>query len=585
MTTFMSKLGSKAAALVVVGLLTTQDASAGQFGRALRTLGAGQGASQVIASDNKQTVTQRKLTNSGIIVAGGKDSTIRKGIRLGDSLSLNPQPLPSKTGGFKAGKFGDSVSLNPQPLPPKMSKLNAGRLGDAVSLNPQPLPPKVKRRLWKGLNDPSQVIAAPNGNTGISGIGLPQSSKVFSKPSRVISAPSGNTGINGTVLSKRWQKSPVIAAPNGNTGITGAGLPVGSAARMSNAARAGAPVQPQQLMSFGLPGIVVAGAAKELLPSVGEIGEAALKEIGNIGNNKLPPSPPKSQFEGKITAEANVTPTLGKRKIGTSAAQRLGQQVDPNASLGKKKLPGTSSTSSIPSLPGGLGSAGSGGNGGASNGNAGGGPLPTAPAPQNPTIPAPAPQNPGTGGFPWQELVVGAALNQANRQQVVEVPVYASNHAAPLVQEGKMPAPTTAVEPQPTPVAQGAADLVLEDVQRVEPATLLVGPAYRVKFRNQSPHAVGAFHAAIFAGIDGKLSDDAPRAVVEIAGMQGSEVMEVTLRLPATAMKLVSAKPNQPAGFSHLFVAVDETDSIAELDEDNNTAVIETAALEAIAAK
>jgi hypothetical protein len=62
---------------------------------------------------------------------------------FGETVSLNPQPLPPREG-FMSLSLGDVVSLNPQPLPPRLvrRKVHIG-LGDAVSLNPQPLPPKV----------------------------------------------------------------------------------------------------------------------------------------------------------------------------------------------------------------------------------------------------------------------------------------------------------------------------------------------------------------------------------------------------------------------------------------------------------
>lgn len=61
----------------------------------------------------------------------------------GDTVSLNPQPLPPRVLGTNSLRLGDAVSLNPQPLPPKEKFLSNGvKFGDAVSLNPQPLPPK-----------------------------------------------------------------------------------------------------------------------------------------------------------------------------------------------------------------------------------------------------------------------------------------------------------------------------------------------------------------------------------------------------------------------------------------------------------
>src|SRR5262249_16799473 len=43
------------------------------------------------------------------------------------------------------------------------------------------------------------------------------------------------------------------------------------------------------------------------------------------------------------------------------------------------------------------------------------------------------------------------------------------------------------------------ADLVLEDVKLVAPATLVAGPAYRVKFRNQGTAVAANFEVAILA--------------------------------------------------------------------------------------
>jgi hypothetical protein len=82
-----------------------------------------------------------------------------------------------------------------------------------------------------GLPRDSEVIPAPNGNTGINGSGLPKPiEKGKRRPGRVIPAPNGNTGINGSGLPMPTQKRKprsgrVIPAPNGNTGINGSGLP------------------------------------------------------------------------------------------------------------------------------------------------------------------------------------------------------------------------------------------------------------------------------------------------------------------------------------------------------------------------
>ena len=63
--------------------------------------------------------------------------------------------------------------------------------------------------------------------------------------------------------------------------------------------------------------------------------------------------------------------------------------------------------------------------------------------------------------------------------------------------------------PATTAVATGI-DLVLEDVKLASPATLVAGPAYTIKFRNQGTKAAGKFEVAILAGLAGKLTADAP---------------------------------------------------------------------------
>jgi hypothetical protein len=124
-------------------------------------------------------------------------------------------------------------------------------------------------------------------------------------------------------------------------------------------------------------------------------------------------------------------------------------------------------------------------------------------------------------------------------------------------------------------------DLVLEDVQYVEPATLLVGPAYRVKFRNQSTEPAGAFRVALVAGLDLRVSEQSPKAVVDVPGLAGGQAAELTIRLPRTAMSVVSTSSAQPTVFTHLFAAVDFDNAVIELDKTNNVAILERAALEA----
>jgi subtilase family serine protease len=122
--------------------------------------------------------------------------------------------------------------------------------------------------------------------------------------------------------------------------------------------------------------------------------------------------------------------------------------------------------------------------------------------------------------------------------------------------------------------------LVLEDVVLSAPANLAAGPQYTVKFRNQGTAAAGKFVVGVFAGFSAKLSDDAPRAVVEVNCLAAGESKAVTLRLPQKSLQMAGADGEQ-AAFTRLFVGVDVMNTVAETDETNNMAVIDRAALDA----
>src|SRR5262249_31712353 len=113
-------------------------------------------------------------------------------------------------------------------------------------------------------------------------------------------------------------------------------------------------------------------------------------------------------------------------------------------------------------------------------------------------------------------------------------------------------------------------DLALEDLQFAQPATLVAGPAYRVKFRNQGTQAAGKFRVGLLGAVGGKASPDAPRAAVEVPALAAGQTGEVTIRLPRSAS----------AAYSELVVAVDLDGAVSELDKDNNVALVERAQLE-----
>ena len=150
---------------------------------------------------------------------------------------------------------------------------------------------------------------------------------------------------------------------------------------------------------------------------------------------------------------------------------------------------------------------------------------------------------------------------------------------APLAAASGGATPITAAKPVIT-----GADLVLEDIQLASPATLVAGPAYTVKFRNQGTDAASKFQVGVLAGMDDKVAADAPRGVVEVKSLAAGQSGEVTLRLPQAALKM-NGTDGRSTPFTHLFVVVDLTNTVAETDESNNSAVVERASLEAPAAK
>ncbi len=162
---------------------------------------------------------------------------------------------------------------------------------------------------------------------------------------------------------------------------------------------------------------------------------------------------------------------------------------------------------------------------------------------------------------------------------------YGSGYNTPVIINSAPPVVVNDVVPASATVDYGTAlvDLVLEDVQYVEPATMLVGPAYRVKFRNQGLSAVGKFRVALVAGLDGQASEQSPKVLVEVAGLASGESSEVTVRLPVTAMKLAGTD-GKATIFTHLLVAADFDNSVVESDKTNNVAIIERTMLE-VAAK
>lgn len=310
------------------------------------------------------------------------------------------------------------------------------------------------------------------------------------------------------------------------------------------------PVQPQRVMNFGPADIIEdvdKSLKKQLDPNAGH----------TLGMRKKKPGSSTSAGTG-LSVGGKFDPNASSSRAG----------IDPNAghTLGmrKKKVPSPTGTNT-PAPP-----------------NGGSGQAPQNPAPQTPDPQNPAPT--GGVGFPWPELVGQIVPYVVQQTPIYESPVYVESapqviQSAPqVIEEVVVSEPATDLEEQTKPAV--GVDLVLEDIKLAAPATILAGPAYEVTFRNQSLQRVGAFRAMLAVGLDDKPGKDAPKVTMEIAGLEAGEVGKVTLRLPIAVMKMASADKDEATIFSHLFVAIDSTNVLRELDESNNHAVVERVALE-----
>ncbi len=150
-----------------------------------------------------------------------------------------------------------------------------------------------------------------------------------------------------------------------------------------------------------------------------------------------------------------------------------------------------------------------------------------------------------------------------------------ASYTAPVDTTAASTIPTTTTATSPS---TGTPDLVVEDIHLAEPATLLAGPAYRVKFRNQGMGSTGPFRVGLFAVLDNAMTGS--QAVVDVAGLEAGQTAEVTLRLPQSALRVVAAN-GQSTTFNRLAVSIDSDGTVNETDRSNNAAIVDRAAVEA----
>jgi hypothetical protein len=163
---------------------------------------------------------------------------------------------------------------------------------------------------------------------------------------------------------------------------------------------------------------------------------------------------------------------------------------------------------------------------------------------------------------------------QPTQSYAAPVSVQAPSYTPTVVTQSVAYQPTPAVAPvddsqvpsTPKDVSAAGADLVLEDVKLFADATMVAGPAYSVRYRNQGVKPTAKFSVAVLASPDANLHEDSPRVVMKVNPLYPGEMQEIILRLPKCE-------------FSHLIVMVDATEGVEELDESNNAAVLERASL------
>ncbi len=174
-------------------------------------------------------------------------------------------------------------------------------------------------------------------------------------------------------------------------------------------------------------------------------------------------------------------------------------------------------------------------------------------------------------GAPSQQPSVSSGVNQSvfghTNLQGMQV-IKANNPSTPPVAPpiGAAPGPIGATAGPVIVKDAGSADLVLEDAKMAQDPTLLVGPAYAVRFRNQGLSAAGKFYVAAVTSNDGQLHEDAPKAMLEVTSLASGDSRNVVLRLPR-------------GDFKYLILVLDTQGAVHELDKTNNSAIVEREAL------
>ena len=512
----------------------------------------------------------------------------------------------------------------------------------------QPIPAKNGNTGINGSGLPDQVVPFKNGNTGFTGKGQQINSgrRAFDTnkpPTTGAGAGAATTTLQNKSFTQSLKNNSSLnansaAKKNGNfiSGLDSKKAAmktnqVGDFKKLSNSAKgdastkslAGDTVQKNSWKQFQDAKVMNSNKVKSLDKTTGALQDTGIKagDFNKVVQKDKPSSPTGPIFD----KNGNVVPANGQ--VGKFGDLKRNKDLD-KVVFGDAKGTGTGGTGTGMGGTGtggggtgtggggtGTGGTGTGGTGtgggtggGTGTGGTGGGGMGTGGGGMGTGGGGGMGNGMGGGkhghGFPWWAFVTPAFgypgyNNGYGQSGVYQQPVY--NNApvyndAPVVDQAPVtPANYTAPVPapaaaQPTgaqPVNQksdGYIDLVLEDVEFLEPATITVGPLYLVKVRNQGTARTDKFRIGAFAQLEGELSDDAPRATTEVTSLGAGETASVTLRLPATAMKLISTLSAKAAAFNQLLVVVDLDDAVTEIEKSNNVANLDRAALEAAAA-
>jgi hypothetical protein len=475
------------------------------------------------------------------------------------------------------------------------------------------------------------TIPFHNGNTGITGAGMPSASQPGNKPGS-IPFPNGNTGITGAGMPQASQpanKSPLVSGTASNATIIndnkmfrnsmigGSAPPSGPAtdANRNLGGLTGVKGKDQHFIHgfdpVGAVGDVASDLAKGAGAAVSDVGKAtgssvingagklisnpgkALDTWGSMGSHLIPPlnNQDDSLSNADITNKpSGFTPAdMRAAYWGTvkkpSPAIEKGNLFTPLTPPVSKPKADVSVLTTMPKGPVKVPDTIPGGTPTSSSGKAKGGSVPSLPTGTTPSAPNKSGPGPILGGLPNGGAFggggdsagpVSAGPSGAGASAVVADP------GSPIV---SAPTQTSSEASDPNSTARpvvadrGGVDLVLEDVKYVEPATQFVGPAYRVKFRNQGLAAAGKFRVMLLASFGDRLTQNSPNAVVDVASLGSGQATEVTVRMPRAAMNLTAAN-GQLTPFTHLSVVLDVDNAVNESDETNNDATIARSELE-----